>query len=34
MIAVFTSRKEAERLAKLIGGTVVELIEKPSNPAE
>jgi len=28
MIAVFTSKREASRLAKLIGGTVVELIVK------
>lgn len=28
MIAVFTNKKEAARLAKLIGGTVVTFIEK------
>lgn len=27
MIAVFTSRKEAERLARLLDGTVVEFVE-------
>lgn len=27
MIAVFTSKKEAERFAKLVGGTVVEFVE-------